>query len=47
MVVIGGDMSVTNKASDCLVRLPLYYDLTTESQEFIISKIYEYCRIYK
>lgn len=42
-----GDMSITNKASDCLVRLPLYFDLATESQEFIISKIYEYCKTHK
>lgn len=42
-----GDMAETNKASDCLIRLPLYYDLTSDSQEFIISKIYEYSKLYK
>lgn len=34
-----GNMSVTNKTSDTLVRLPLYYELDNDKQDFIIEQI--------
>lgn len=34
-----GNMNITNKVSDTLVRLPLFYNLTTEKQEYIFKSI--------
>lgn len=34
-----GKMENTNYAADCLVRLPLYYSLSDDNQEFILNKI--------
>ena len=31
-------MDVTNRVSDTLVRLPLYYDMTDADQDFVIAK---------
>lgn len=31
--------SITNRVSDCLLRLPLYYDITEEEQNFVIDEI--------
>lgn len=32
-----GDMKVTNKVSDCLVRMPMYYDLTDDDLDYIMN----------
>jgi dTDP-4-amino-4,6-dideoxygalactose transaminase len=39
---INGNLSLPNceKFSDCLVRLPLFYQLTSEEQDYIIEKIF-------
>ena len=37
-----GTMSVTNKVSDTLVRLPLYFDITDEDLKTVIYKILEF-----
>jgi len=36
-----GDCPVTEKVSDCLVRLPLYNDLRREDQDWVIEAIWE------
>lgn len=35
-------MTVTDKVSDCLVRLPLFYDLSAEQQDYVIEKSIEF-----
>lgn len=35
-------MDVTNKISECLVRLPLYYDMTAADQEKIINATFDF-----
>ena len=37
-----GDMSVTDKVSDTLVRLPLFYNLTDEEQANVIAALYQF-----
>ena len=37
-----GTMSVTNKVSDTLVRLPLYFDITDEDLKTVIDKVLEF-----
>ncbi len=37
-----GDMDVTNKTADTLVRLPLFYDLTVREQSDVIEAIHDY-----
>ena len=39
-----GDMSVTNKISDTLVRLPMYYDLTNKDLEKVVNTVVEFLR---
>jgi dTDP-4-amino-4,6-dideoxygalactose transaminase len=39
-----GTMDITNKVSDTLVRLPMYFDLTEDEQDYIIDKITQYFR---
>jgi len=34
-----GTLEVTNRVSDCLLRLPLYYEMTREDAEFVVEKI--------
>ncbi|WP_394673812.1 dTDP-4-amino-4,6-dideoxygalactose transaminase [uncultured Chryseobacterium sp.] len=38
----GREMPVSDELTDCLVRLPFYYELTQEQQKIIIRKIKEY-----
>lgn len=38
----GGDLPVTEEMSGRLLRLPFYYDLKTEQQDFIIKSIYSF-----
>lgn len=38
----GRSLPQTKRYTDCLVRLPFYYDLTKEEQEFIINAINEF-----
>ena len=35
----GGPLDVTQRVSDCLLRLPLYYEMTRENVQYVISKI--------
>ena len=35
----GRTLPETDRYSDCLVRLPMYYDIDAETQELIIDKI--------
>lgn len=37
-----GDLSVTNLVADCLVRLPLFFDLKEDEQNKIIDKVFEF-----
>ncbi len=37
-----GSMEVTNRVSNTLVRLPLFYDLTNSQQGFVIKSIYDF-----
>ena len=37
-------MSITNKISDTLVRLPMFYDITNEEQEKVITTILDFWR---
>ena len=38
-----GDMSVTNKKSEALIRLPLWIGMSTEQQEFVMTSISQFC----
>ena len=38
------DMTVTNRVSDTLVRLPLYYDMTNADVDFVIGTACEFLR---
>jgi dTDP-4-amino-4,6-dideoxygalactose transaminase len=35
-------MEVTDRVSACLVRLPLYYDMSEEDVDFVVEKIQEF-----
>ena len=37
-----GDCPVTESASDCLVRLPFYNDLSEEDQDRVVSAVLEF-----
>ena len=37
-----GNMEVTNKVSDTLVRLPLFYSLETSQQDYVIEKVSDF-----
>lgn len=37
-----GSMEVTERVSDCLLRLPLYYEMTTEDVQYVIAKISQF-----
>lgn len=39
-----GDLIVTDKVSDTLVRLPMFYDITNEEQEKVITTILDFWR---
>lgn len=39
-----GDLSVTNKISETLVRLPLYFDMTDEQIDTVIDNVLKFCR---
>ena len=39
---VSGEMTVTNKVSDTLVRLPLYYGMDEATQDYVISKTLEF-----
>jgi len=41
----GRNLTNCDKFADCLVRLPLYYELTTKEQDFIIENIMEFYKI--
>ncbi|HEY8401986.1 MAG TPA: dTDP-4-amino-4,6-dideoxygalactose transaminase [Cytophagaceae bacterium] len=38
----GKELEVTDRVSDTLLRLPLFYNLTDEEQEYIINSVYEF-----
>ena len=38
----GRELPNTDKFSDCLVRLPFYYDLTESDQKYIIDSVYRF-----
>ncbi len=35
----GGSLEVTQRVSDCLLRLPLYYEMTQKDVQYVVSKI--------
>ena len=37
-----GDMRITNQTSDCLLRLPMFFNLSKANQDFIINSIYNF-----
>ena len=39
-----GDLSVTNKISETLVRLPLYFDMTDMQIDTVIANVLKFCR---
>ncbi len=39
-----GDLIVTDKVSDTLVRLPMFYDITDEEQEKVIKSVLDFWR---
>ena len=43
----GIELKNTDKFTDCLVRLPLYVDLTEDEQKYIINKVKEFFKIRK
>jgi dTDP-4-amino-4,6-dideoxygalactose transaminase len=40
-----GDLNVTDKVSDCLLRLPLYYEITDEDVNTIIRAIFSFFKV--
>lgn len=38
-----GDCAVSERVSDCLLRLPFYTDMTDAEQERVITALYEFC----
>jgi len=40
-----GKMHVTDKVSDCLLRLPLYYEMTAEEVSFVAEKISDFYKL--
>ncbi len=43
----GGDLPISDNYSDCLIRLPLFYELAEKNQDFIINSILELYQIEK
>ena len=39
-----GDLKVTNKVSETLVRLPLYFDMTDEQIDTVIANVLKFCK---
>lgn len=39
-----GDMGVTNKISETLLRLPLFYDITEKEIDYIVESIYDFLK---
>jgi len=37
-----GTLEVTRQVSDCLLRLPLYYEMTPEDVQYVLTKIHEF-----
>jgi dTDP-4-amino-4,6-dideoxygalactose transaminase len=37
-----GPMEVTQRVSDCLLRLPLYYEMTTENVQYVVECIAQF-----
>jgi dTDP-4-amino-4,6-dideoxygalactose transaminase len=37
-----GPLEVTQRVSDCLLRLPLYYEMTTEDVQYVVEKMAQY-----
>lgn len=37
-----GSLEITRRVSDCLLRLPLYYEMTQENVQYVISKIFRF-----
>ena len=37
-----GSMEVTEQVSDCLLRLPLYYEMREEDVQFVVEKISQF-----
>lgn len=37
-----GSMKMTDKIADCLIRLPIYYDMTSEEQAIIIDSVHSF-----
>jgi dTDP-4-amino-4,6-dideoxygalactose transaminase len=38
----GNKLSVTEHVSDCILRIPVYFDISTEEQSYIVHSIYEF-----
>ena len=43
----GGDLPVSDFYSDCLVRLPLFYELTEKEQNYIIKNVLDFYKSFK
>lgn len=40
-----GDLPVTEQAADCLLRLPFFYEITTEEQQRVVDEIQKYLQL--
>ncbi len=42
---MGGILRNTDNYSDCLIRLPMYFELSDEQVDWVISNILEYYKV--
>ncbi|EDL57888.1 dTDP-4-amino-4,6-dideoxygalactose transaminase [Gimesia maris] len=40
-----GDLPVTEQAADCLLRLPFFYEITTEEQQRVVDEIHKFLQL--
>jgi len=40
--IVGDSLPVTDRISECLVRIPVFYEITLEEQNQIVSEIYKF-----